>query len=107
MTFMNIQEHIDKKLRLAFSCEYLAIENESYRHRVPKDAETHFKVIIVSEDFYDVALVMRHRRVYAALEEVMKNIHALALHTLTPREWSDKTCGFESPECVHKNVDRK
>ena len=31
---------------------FLQIENESHRHQVPKESETHFKITIVTSDFF-------------------------------------------------------
>lgn len=36
---------------------HLEVINESYMHNVPKGAETHFKVLIVSEKFENLALI--------------------------------------------------
>jgi BolA protein len=57
-------------------------------------------VTIVSDDFRDQMLIKRHRRVNQALEAELRQIHALALHTLTPEEWRER--GGEvaaSPKC--------
>jgi BolA protein len=39
-----IEQRIRNKLQTAFSPLYLEVENESYKHNVPKASETHFKV---------------------------------------------------------------
>jgi len=40
-----VEKAITSKLNAAFQPEVLIVENESYKHCVPKDSETHFKVI--------------------------------------------------------------
>jgi stress-induced morphogen len=51
------------------------------------DAETHFRVEVVSDAFNGLPLVARHRLVYAALKtELAQGLHALALKTKTPAE---------------------
>ena len=51
------------------------------------DAETHFRVKVVSEEFTGRAKVQRHRLVYGLLkEELEAGVHALALKTKTPEE---------------------
>ena len=51
------------------------------------DAETHFRVKVVSEAFTGKAKVQRHRLVYGLLkEEIDGGVHALALKTKTPAE---------------------
>jgi stress-induced morphogen len=47
----------------------------------------HYQATVVAEAFTGKLLIDRHRLVYAALGEAMKrDIHALALETLTPDE---------------------
>ncbi|XP_029127325.1 protein BOLA2 isoform X1 [Cajanus cajan] len=50
-----------------------------------------FVVEIVSEQFEGKRLLERHRMVNAALEEEMKEIHALSIKkTLTPDQWKQQ-----------------
>jgi BolA family transcriptional regulator, general stress-responsive regulator len=101
-----LQESITRKLQAAFSPEHLDVINESHMHNVPEGSESHFKVVIVSDDFQDKMLIARHRLVNKVLEEELgKNreqggIHALALHTMTMEEWFEKGKAPESPECL-------
>jgi len=85
---MTIQSTIEFKLTETFSSEYLQVVNESHMHNVAPGSESHFKVTIVSRLFDDQMLIKRHRMVNKALETELQQIHALALHTLTPHEWS-------------------
>ncbi|ADP11790.1 transcriptional regulator BolA [Erwinia pyrifoliae] len=84
-----VREEIEDKLRTAFSPVHLEVQDESYRHNVPAGAESHFKVVIVSESFNDHRLLSRHRAIYAVLaEELAGSVHALALHSYTLKEWA-------------------
>ena len=97
---MSMQATIERKLQGEFDTAYLSVENESHMHKVAPGSESHFKVTIVSDDFNDLMLIKRHRRVNQALEAELRQIHALALHTLTPDEWRER--GGEvaaSPRC--------
>jgi BolA protein len=97
---MNMQQTITSKLEKALSPEHLEVINESHMHNVPEGSESHFKVVIVSDDFKDKMLLARHRLVNKVLEEELKgSIHALALHTMTMEEWFDKGKAAESPPC--------
>jgi BolA protein len=97
---MTIQQNIESRLNSSFSIEHMTVENESQRHNVAPGSESHFKVTIVSEDFNDLMLIKRHRLVNKALEQELQVIHALALHTLTPDEWSTRAGKVaESPAC--------
>lgn len=52
-----VQYSIRKKLEESLKPTHLEILNESYMHNVPKGAETHFKVVIVSDKFIDETLI--------------------------------------------------
>jgi BolA protein len=94
---MQIQKQIEQKLRDQFAPLHLEVANESHMHDVPEGSESHFRVVLVSPQFEGQALIKRHRAVNAALETELKGqIHALALHTMTPEEWFAK--GGEAPE---------
>ncbi|AXU96146.1 transcriptional regulator BolA [Erwinia persicina] len=83
-----IREQIEEKLRTAFSPAHLEVHDESYRHNVPAGAESHFKVVIVSDSFKDQRFLTRHRAIYGVLaDELAGSVHALALHSYTLKEW--------------------
>lgn len=84
---------------------YLFVDNESNRHQVPKDAETHFKVIAVTLKFEHLSRIARHRRVNQLLRnEFDSGMHALSLHLYTPKEWADLETGApKSPPCHKKH----
>ena len=97
---MNKQEIITQKLNQEFSPEHLEVINESHMHSGPAD-ESHFKVVIVCDDFKDKMLIARHRLVNKVLEEELNGgIHALALHTMTMEEWFKKGNAPASPSCA-------
>ena len=51
----------------------------------------HFSALVVSTAFDGVNLVKQHQLVYGALGDLMKQeIHALALQTFTPDQWSQR-----------------
>lgn len=88
---MNVQGIIKKILSEKIDCEYLQVENESYRHSVPVNSETHFKVTIVSEQFSGKMLIARHRLINQLLAEQLAGpVHALAMHLFTPEQWLQK-----------------
>lgn len=98
---MKIQSAIESALTDSFEPVYLQVLNESHMHSVPKNSETHFKVVMASENFSGKRLVQRHQAVYAVLTDWMQNgIHALALHTYTPEEWANQTEPPASPNCM-------
>ncbi len=97
---MSIQQIIKQKLEAALNPHFLAVENETHMHNVPADSESHFKVTVVSEAFNGLMLIKRHRLVNQVLQEELKQIHALALHTLSNNEWFEKAGKVpDSPLC--------
>ena len=97
---MSMQTTIEQKLSGELEVDYLQVENESHLHNVAPGAESHFKVTIVSNSFDDQILIKRHRAVNQILQQEMQQIHALALHTLTPQEWQARGGQIaDSPKC--------
>ena len=85
---MSLQETIEAKLADAFEPMHLVVDNESANHNVPPGSESHFKVVIVAEQFRKHRLIQRHRLVNEVLAgELAGPVHALALHTYTPEDW--------------------
>ncbi|MCB1789043.1 MAG: BolA/IbaG family iron-sulfur metabolism protein [Gammaproteobacteria bacterium] len=99
---MTMQHQIEQHLRDAFSPLHLEVQNESHMHDVPEGSESHFRVVLVTEQFDGRPLIQRHRAVNAALSsELAGGIHALALHTMTPEEWFAKGgAAPQSPPCL-------
>ena len=99
---MTVIASIEQKLTDAFLPTHLDVKNESYMHAGPADAETHFKVTIVSEKFNEQRAVARHQAIYAALSTELEGpVHALALHIYTQQEWQNKSeTSPESPKCM-------
>ena len=86
-----MQERIGSKLRSSLPAVHLDVINESHLHNVPPGSESHFKVVLVSDEFEGRMPVKRHQMVYKILcEEMQNDIHALALHTYTPEEWQTR-----------------
>jgi stress-induced morphogen len=58
-------------------------------HNVPANSETHFKVIVVSDQFVQLPTpLQRHRRVNEILKEELQGpVHALSIVTKTPEQW--------------------
>ncbi|KLV11077.1 MULTISPECIES: transcriptional regulator BolA [Photobacterium] len=96
-----IKERIEEKLHNAFSPLHLEVVNESYMHNVPAGSESHFKVVVVSEQFEGMRLIGRHRAINSTLaDELANDIHALAIHTYTQSEWQNLFDGAPaSPAC--------
>lgn len=97
---MKVQNKIENIIKQEFLPLHMELVNESYMHSVPAGSESHFKLVLVSDQFAGIRSVARHQKVYAALGEMMQQIHALALHTFTSEEWQVKGVAPESPKCL-------
>jgi BolA protein len=96
MTQDSRKTRIETTLAAALAPMHLEVEDESHRHSVPPGAQSHFKVMVVSEGFDGAGLIARHRRVNALLrEEFQAGLHALSIHAWTPQEWYAK--GGQAP----------
>lgn len=99
---MSRKSNIEQILNGALAPVHLEVRDESHMHSVPEGAESHFKVIVVSDRFKGEKLVSRHRLINQLLSaELGSGLHALALHTWTPEEWYEKGGKTpESPPCL-------
>lgn len=75
-------------LTAAFAPQSLQVTDDSHRHvghAGARDGRGHFTVEIVSDAFAGMAVLARHRAIYAALGEMMStDIHALSMRANTP-----------------------
>ena len=81
---------IERVLGEDFAPLELVVADESHRHRGHagrEEGKGHFRVRLVSERFRGEPRLARHRLVYAALsDELRERIHALALELYSPEE---------------------
>lgn len=52
-----VETTIRSKLLSTLEAKHIDVINESYMHNVPKGAETHFKVVVVSDKFDGLPLI--------------------------------------------------
>ncbi len=81
---MTRRDDIFSKLSKAFQPDHLEVVDESELHRghagYQDGGQSHFRVVIGSQDFAKLSRIARHRAVHAAIgAELMGQIHALAL----------------------------
>lgn len=94
-----LQQLIENKLVEEFAPVHLEVINESHMHGSPSD-DSHFKVIMVAEQFDGLRLLQRHRAVNKVLnDELAGPVHALALHVYSPVEWQQLHDVPTSPAC--------
>lgn len=95
-----IKDRISAELQPTF----LIIENESHRHANRGEAESHFKVLVVSDSFAGVLPVDRHRMVNKVVSgDGPLPCHALSLKLMTPQQFAKKpeaVAEFQTPPCL-------
>lgn len=84
-----VADRIERKLRMAFQPESLAVIDESEQHRGHagwrESGETHFRVEIIAAALAGKSRVERQRAIYQVLaEELAGPVHALALTASAP-----------------------
>lgn len=98
-TFCVVKQTLENIFESSFNPTFLELINESHMHSVPKNSETHFKVVVVSEDFSGKSHIERHQLVYKALGNNIKMVHALSLICKEPKEWQLSKELPHSPKC--------
>ncbi len=99
---MSPYDEIVTTLNNLLNVESMFLENESGMHNVPIDSETHFKLIIVSDDFVEMTKVKRHQLIYQSLVKTMRIIHALSIQAFTIEEFNRNPLILSSPDCANK-----
>ncbi len=92
---MTITSIINDKLNKQLSIIKLKVEDESHLHQghagYLEGGETHFNIMVVSDDFIGKNKVVRHKMIYKILdEEIEGRIHALSIKALTQSELDNK-----------------
>ena len=82
-----IEKNIINTLNKNMSISSLKIVNESFMHNAPINSETHFKIVIVSNDFDNLSLLDRHKLVYKNLGTLVNKIHAISIHSFNFSIW--------------------
>mmetsp|Transcript_2159 Transcript_2159/g.5094 ORF Transcript_2159/g.5094 Transcript_2159/m.5094 type:complete len:139 (+) Transcript_2159:867-1283(+) len=99
-----VQTRIEGKLREAFAPTHLEVENESHKHNVPRNSETHFKVTVVSKRFEGLRVLDRHRAVNDLLaDELASGVHALSIRAKTPEQFGALPIdqrSHQTPNCL-------
>ena len=96
---MFVQNKIEKLLKDNLNVSKLLIRNDSYKHNVSPNSETHFNVQIVSDDFEDLSQIQRHKIVYKAVGTLLAEIHAFSITAMTTSEFKENPSLRDTPDC--------
>ncbi|AWY20946.1 BolA family protein [Moraxella bovis] len=104
---MNTQTALTHALT-ALHPTHITLDNESHMHAGYFDGkESHFKLIIVSDEFVGKRLASRHQLVYGLVNPYLTTqggtVHALAIHAYTPDELASLSSAPNSPNCAGQN----
>jgi BolA protein len=88
---MSLHSRMREKLMIALNPTRLDLVNESHLHAghsaSPGTGESHFRLLIVSDDFTGKSRVARHRIVNDVVQDELRDgVHALAIKALAPGE---------------------
>ena len=97
-----IESQIINTLSSSMNLSSLKIINESSMHNVPKGSESHFKIVVVTNDFNNLSIIKRHKLIYTTLDNLMNKIHALSIHAFNEEEFKLNPIILDSPECANK-----
>ena len=102
MSIGPIESQIVNTLSSFMNLASLKIVNESFMHNVPKGLESHFKIVVVTNDFNNLSIIQRHKLIYKILDNLMNKIHALSIHAFNEEEFKLNPVILDSPECANK-----
>ena len=84
---------IEAAIRAQLDIHHIEIIDDSAKHAGHKQNSGggHYNTFIISDSFEGKSLIQRHRLVYDALGDMMKNdIHAFSMRTLTVNEFKEE-----------------
>ena len=99
---MSVKSQIEDLCTKALNFDFISIENESHLHSSSQNAESHFKLIIVSESFKNIPTLKRHKIIYKELDNLMDLIHAVSIHPFDEDEYKKNPFTIDTPDCVNK-----
>ena len=102
MSIGPIESQIVNTLSSSMNLLSLKIINESFMHNVPEGSESHFKIVVVTNDFNNLSIIQRHKLIYKILDNLMNKIHALSIHAFNEEEFKLNPVILDSPECANK-----
>ena len=84
---------IEQLLKQKLSASYVEVVDDSDQHKghvgAAEGGNTHFSILVVSDQFEGKGLVQRHRLVYDILKNhISQGIHALAIKAYTTKEYN-------------------
>ena len=101
MSIGPIESQIVNTLSSFMNLASLKIINESFMHNVPEGSESHFKIVVVTNDFNNLSIIQRHKLIYKTLDSLMNEIHALSIHAFNEEEFKLNPVILDSLSLIH------
>jgi BolA protein len=101
---MNRKQLIESLLQAKFENGQITVADESHMHS--RGQESHYHVVVISEQFSGKRKVARHQLVQGCLAELFsQGLHALTITAVTKDEWDQNPNATVSPGCssTHKS----
>ena len=88
-----IVEQIKNLLESNLNIYSISIDDLGHKHKNHNhDGGGHYKINLISNDFENISLLDRHKKIYMILKDMIKKeIHAISLNLLTVKEYSKKS----------------
>ena len=88
-----IIERIKNLLESNLNIHSISIDDLSHKHKNHNnEGGGHYKINLISDDFENISLLDRHKKIYMILKDMIKKeIHAVSLNLLTIKEYSKKS----------------
>lgn len=92
---MRIEDLIKEKLQKNMEPYILEVENQSHLHKGHAgddgSGQTHFHVLIVSEQLADLSRVQKQRKITDLIQDLFpKGLHAISISAFSPKEYTKK-----------------
>ena len=85
-----MKDRIEELIKSQLKVSAIEIVDFSAQHEGHKGNEGggHFQAVIISDDFKELSLLDRHKKIYSILGDLMKHeIHAFSMKTYTSEEF--------------------
>jgi BolA protein len=89
-----MKTQIEQLLKQKLTASYVQVIDDSDRHKghpgAAPSGNTHFSVLVVSDQFEGKSLAQRHRMIYGVLmNQIRQGLHALAIKAYTTKEYKN------------------
>jgi len=88
---VQIKNKILTLIKNKLNVKYINIDDFTQQHRNHTQSNNggHFKLTVVSDDFINISLIERHKKIYSIVNKMLKKeIHALSIQAYSETEFT-------------------